>query len=438
MSDLKERLERLSELGAPVGARVIWRRVSKQLATAPEAHVHAVPPPRVRHAPVVVAVSLALVVASLVGGVAVLMRTNSRSHRSVVAGQGPSSTQAALDSEHTQTLLASVDSQRGLEMTDVDQATTQTAVPGPMSLDPCNTCPLVRRGNAVFFARDGRAYVLDDPHSAPRDLGPASFVFGGSDNHAIWTATTSQNSGTVTRLDDRGNRTGGPWTIPDGYRVSLHFLPKEIDGRILLARGPVDSRSLYAWDPRRGGFIRVGDTLFTIDTYYHPGVSAGTLAWVPQNSCRRGLRKCALAISDISTKGITKKQTRTVDPPNDSNGFIGGGAFSPDGRTLSAFVGTTPTHQGPAARLVLVDVASGAVHEVRGGQIAIGESYGFATWDPTGRWLFFGGLQQPLLVHRSGTDDAVALDLPASYTSAALRALPPSGLPTPTTTTTTE
>jgi hypothetical protein len=435
MSELKERLERLSELGTPAGADVIWKRVSHRLATPPEAPTEPDDHRRSRRVSSVVAISLALVVALVVAGVIVLMRTNSRSHPSVAAGQGPSSTQGALDSEHTQTLLASVDSQRGLEITDVDQATTQTLVPGPMSLGPCNTCPLVRRGNAVFFARDGRAYVLDAPHSAPRDLGPASFVFSGSDN-TVWTATTSQNSGTVTRLDDRGNRTGGPWTIPDGYRISLNFLPKEIDGRILLLRGSLNPpHALYAWDPKNGKRVRLGDVLFTVDTYQQPGVSAGTLAWVPQDTCRRGLRQCALTISDLSSQDPAKNKTRTVDPPSDSNGFIGGGAFSPDGRTLAAFVEATPTHQGPAARLVLVDVASGAVRDVRGGQISIGESYGFATWDPTGRWLFFGGFPRPLLVHRNDTDDAVALNLPASYTSAALAAPPPSGLPAPTATT---
>lgn len=440
MSELKERLEHLGELGTSAGADAVWKRVSQRLATPSEARVEPVVRPRSRHAPIVVAVSVALVVALLAAGAVILTRATSPNRPSVVAGPRPSSTQAALESEHTQTRLASIDSQRGVEVTDVDQRTTETVVPGSMTALVCNTCPLVRRGDAVFFARDGRAYILDDLHGSPRDLGPASFVFGGSDNTTVWTATTTQDSGTITRLDDRGNRTGGPWPVPAGYRISLQFLPKELDGRILLARGPIDSGSLYAWDPEGGGFIQVGDARFTVDTYQQPGAAAGTLAWIPQESCQSGLRHCALTITDVSVTDIAKNQTRTVDPPSDSNGFIGGGAFSPDGRTLAAFVLAPATKQGPAARLVLVDVASGALHEVRGGQISIGETYGFATWDPTGRWLFFGGLQQPLRVHRAGTDDAIALNLPANYTSVALATPPPSTPPTtvqtPATTTT--
>jgi PASTA domain len=430
MSELKERLERLGELGTPAGADVIWRRVSHRLAPD-EVGSESIQQRRDRRTPVVVAVSLAVVVALLVAGVVILNRATSGSHPSVVAGPTPSSTQAALDSEHTQTLLASTDTQRGIEVTNVDAGTTETAVPGPMSLVPCNTCPLVRRGDAVFFARDGRAYVLEDPHGSPRDLGPASFVFSGSDNRTVWTATTTRDSGAVSRLDEHGNPTGGPWTIPAGYRISLNFLPKEIAGRILLARGLNPPRVLYAWGPEGGKRMHLGDVLFTVDTYRRPGASEGALAWIPQASCRSGLRRCALTLTNVSAKG-TPTNKRTIDPPGDSNGFIGGGAFSPDGRTLAAFVEATPTQQGPAARLVLVDVASGAVHEVRGGQISIGESYGFANWDSTGRWLFFGGFPEHLLVHRAGTDDAVALNLPASYTSVALAAPPP---PTPATTT---
>jgi len=148
MSEIKERLERLGEVGTPTGADVIWKRVSHRLATPSEARVEPVPRPRVRRAPVVVAVSLALVVAFLVAGAALLTRTTSRSRPSVVAGPTPRSTQAALDYEHTQALLASIDSQRGFEVTDVDTGTNETVVPGPMSL-VCTTCPLPMR-HAIF------------------------------------------------------------------------------------------------------------------------------------------------------------------------------------------------------------------------------------------------------------------------------------------------
>ncbi len=426
MSELKERLEQLADLGTPRGAPAVWKRVSEQLAVRAEIGTEPTKRRRARRSSIVAAVSVSLILGLLVAGVAVLTRTTSRRHPSVVAGAGSASTQAALTSEPTHTLLASIDTQQGMEIADVDAGTAKSVVAGPVNLGPCNTCPVVGRGDSLFFSRDGRAYMADRAGGSAHDLGPANLVFGASDNRSVWVASTSRDSAAVTKLDEHGDRIGGPWTVPAGYHISQQFLPKEIGGRILVLLGPVDSRSLYAWDPAGGGFSRIGDALFVVDTYRHPDASAEALAWVPEASCRSGLRRCSLALTDIASN-----LTRTVDAPRDSNGFIGGGAYSPDGRTLAAFVEAAPTKQGPAARLVLIDTASGAVQEVRGSQIGVGESYGFATWDPTGKWLFFGGFPGNMLVHRVGTDDAVALGLPARYTSVALTAPAASAPATP-------
>ncbi len=404
----------------------MWKRVSEQLAVRAEIGTEPTKRRRARRSSIVAAVSVSLILGLLVAGVAVLTRTTSRRHPSVVAGAGSASTQAALTSEPTHTLLASIDTQQGMEIADVDAGTAKSVVAGPVNLGPCNTCPVVGRGDSLFFSRDGRAYMADRAGGSAHDLGPANLVFGASDNRSVWVASTSRDSAAVTKLDEHGDRIGGPWTVPAGYHISQQFLPKEIGGRILVLLGPVDSRSLYAWDPAGGGFSRIGDALFVVDTYRHPDASAEALAWVPEASCRSGLRRCSLALTDIASN-----LTRTVDAPRDSNGFIGGGAYSPDGRTLAAFVEAAPTKQGPAARLVLIDTASGAVQEVRGSQIGVGESYGFATWDPTGKWLFFGGFPGNMLVHRVGTDDAVALGLPARYTSVALTAPAASAPATP-------
>jgi hypothetical protein len=70
-------------------------------------------------------------------------------------------------------------------------------------------------------------------------------------------------------------------------------------------------------------------------------------------------------------------------------------------------------------RLVLVDVRSGRTTPIDGAAAEFGESYGFATWSPDGRWVFFGGLHG-IYAHRVGTHDAVRLSLPASYSATAV------------------
>jgi hypothetical protein len=74
--------------------------------------------------------------------------------------------------------------------------------------------------------------------------------------------------------------------------------------------------------------------------------------------------------------------------------FLGGGAFSPDGRKLAAFVSAFRPHDWPDAQLVLVDPSTGAVHLIANTIVQIGEPAGWTTWSPTGGELFGGSYRE--------------------------------------------
>jgi Tol biopolymer transport system component len=74
--------------------------------------------------------------------------------------------------------------------------------------------------------------------------------------------------------------------------------------------------------------------------------------------------------------------------------FLGGGAFSPDGRQLAAFVSAYRPHDWPNAQLVLVNPNTGSVQLIANTVIQIGEPAGWATWSPTGSDLFGGSYRE--------------------------------------------
>jgi hypothetical protein len=69
------------------------------------------------------------------------------------------------------------------------------------------------------------------------------------------------------------------------------------------------------------------------------------------------------------------------------HGFARGGAFSPDGTTLALFA---RLDNRDAARLMLVDLATGSARVAREPQLAVGAGIGWAQWVPDGRRLVMG------------------------------------------------
>jgi len=107
------------------------------------------------------------------------------------------------------------------------------------------------------------------------------------------------------------------------------------------------------------------------------GASGDTLVYVHNGQCDSG---CSLTLFDMTAATAT-----LLPAPAGTSGFIGGGAVSPTGDT-AAFV--TVGHASGQAELVIDNVDGVRVIPV---PFDVEEPVGAAAWDPTGRWIVYGG-----------------------------------------------
>src|SRR5262249_47498517 len=97
-----------------------------------------------------------------------------------------------------------------------------------------------------------------------------------------------------------------------------------------------------------------------------------------------------LQIIDTAT-GRTTPITVNGDAPR----TIGGGAFSPDGKTIAAFLNASTSDVGGVAggriaQVMLVDAGTGVGRVIKHQPVEFGEEYAWATWAPDGSRVFFG------------------------------------------------
>jgi hypothetical protein len=266
------------------------------------------------------------------------------------------------------------------------------------------TASLVALDGGIFWARssvptpDQTVDPIPDPTVERYDLatgtvtmlGPGNQVFASPDRSRVYVAT---GRGGLSEFTSRGLPTGQTLQIPSGWFLADSSLlgdpsPVIVDG-ILVESAPVQiSKSplaLAIWDPATGHVRRLGYVWKVIATYTKPGARSSLIAWTPA-SCER-VPNCPLEITDSATL-----LTRSVYSPF-GHGFEWGGAFSPDGSVLAAFV---PGSFGlsPTARLVLI-TGAGKIHLVPGTTINNGDSLAWAAWYPDSQHLIVGGVGSP-------------------------------------------
>ncbi len=281
----------------------------------------------------------------------------------------------------------------------------------------CGTCPILRVGRSLFVGDDNGLQRLDGSGNPTRRIAEGDIVFRSTRDDELFVATRSRLAplgADVTLIDLNGTVLDGPWQLPAGYELTN---PPRATSRGILVQSPPNTfpHSFALWDPRTGAVAPAfgeGGTL--IDTFTSPDHSL--VAWT-NNGCATDA--CELFITDIETG-----KTKEISAPKGDVGFLGGGAFSPDGSRLAVFAILDRGDVGGDAggrrmELVIVDVASSDATRVSRSEDEFGETYGFATWSPNGQWLFFGGIRQ-VHAHRLGTPDAVALELPAEYSTVAV------------------
>jgi len=275
---------------------------------------------------------------------------------------------------------------------------------------------LVAIGGRVYFFRRGgpdvsaanggtRIAALDIGSGRVRSLGAGINLTTTTDGRDLL------DSSHLVTLSPTGARLSSEWTVPSGYTLntyaSQHPLAAVAGGIAIESAHPSPTSGTYGlaiWYPSRGTIRVLGHDAFVIGSYTRPGSNHSLLAWIDGSGAGADVNR--LAITDTATM-----TTRLVSSPlggvfssavsqygsdvaEFGSNFLGGGAFSPDGRQLAAFVSAFRPHDWPNVQLVLVNPNTGSVQLIANTLIQIGEPAGWATWSPTGSDLFGGSYRE--------------------------------------------
>ena len=269
----------------------------------------------------------------------------------------------------------------------------------------------IERGIPDVFAPSGgnRIAELDAGSGRVRVLGAGLNFTTTTDGRDLLVALDSRH---LVELSPSGARLSPVWTVPSGYTLNTyafqHPLAAVAGGIAVESARPASPTSgayvLAIWYPTRGTIRVLGHDAFVIGSYTRPGANHSLLAWIDGSG--NGVDVNRLAITDTATM-----RTRLVSNPQSGmfssavpqygsavmefgGNFLGGGAFSPDGRQLAAFVSAFRPHDWPDAQLVLVNPNTGSVQLIANTVVQIGEPEGWAIWSPTGSDLFGGSYRE--------------------------------------------
>jgi hypothetical protein len=268
----------------------------------------------------------------------------------------------------------------------VDAAGGVTRTVRPRGLAKCGPRMYVRGGRLVYvgYTRNASvAWALDPRRGrSPTRLGSAHEVIPSATPGRVWLAKVPRCrnvnrlrmlhevtvSGRITRRVRA--RVPGVGLIAPLHRGLLLFGPS--GG--LVAWNPGSRRVL--WRERRAFALAAGDEL---------------VAWCLSHGCRE------IRITDLASGRVR----RVAPPAGLSFRSTFEGALSPAGAWLA--VSAT---SGNAARLTLVDTATGRAHTVPGSRID--RDFRQVAWSPGG-WVFWSAGHGTLMAYRPGTDRAVTL-----------------------------
>jgi hypothetical protein len=256
--------------------------------------------------------------------------------------------------------------------------------------------PLVRAGERVYWVDPAGSFVpsvghwsqlvryLDLATGKIATAGPGQTVFLSADGRYL---LMSQTSTSMTQTPVAG---GTPraltlppgWYLPGGDGLADMFSGAGLataNGILVQAKQSPDPGGMVIglWNPAGHRITVIGRARTVIGAYTPPGAGHTLLAWLPAGCTGN----CPVRITDTATMAV-----RSVRSPL-SHGFVMGGAFSPDGTQLALFglVGRCA-----AARLELLNLATGTVRIAWEPQLALGAGIGWARWLPDGRRLVIG------------------------------------------------
>ena len=257
--------------------------------------------------------------------------------------------------------------------------------------------PVEVSGGGVFL-QGGRAYFVASGNSAmPVALGLADRLF-----KMPWPDVVGVQHGlgpgpvSVQFVSTAGASSANSpdWRLPAGYQ------PLTLAGSGLLVQD--EGGQLRTWSLAGGQLGPIlGRASSVID------IHLDEVAWRSVTGCHDG--ECPLHLTDASS-GVD----RLVSPPPSHVGFLDGGAFSPDGASLAAFL-SVPHDRSHSAQLVLIDASVPSnISAVADSMVPVGEPAGMAAWTPDSTLVVFCGITGPMHAYLPGDARAVMLNIPAS------------------------
>ena len=264
--------------------------------------------------------------------------------------------------------------------------------PASRALAAASSAPVQTSDGAVFLSA-GQAYFLSAPFgSSPRALVPADQIFP-----MVWPGVIGVgrhlSSGAVqinfVELDGQSSLDTTLGTLPAGYQPVAQSL----------AVGP--GGDLRTWDAAIVGVVELGPSLGRASSVI--GVSGTTFAWLGTTGCVSD-GECPLLVSANETA-----PGQLIPAPAGHAGYLPGGALSPAGDMIAAFIaGSRHT-----AQLAIIDLANAST-DILPGSVPAGAGELSADWSPDGTLVVFAGSNGILHVYPLNDGKTAALKVKVS------------------------
>jgi hypothetical protein len=261
--------------------------------------------------------------------------------------------------------------------------------------------PLVSGGGVLVYIHGGRAYRTSGTGAArPVNLGLASLqdaeastIFP-ADGGGIGIELAPLGRPATVRFmtADGGTLTpASKRTLPSGANVVA-----EVPRGLLIETHGSFSDPILGISSLRLSILEAHTSVFLGVASAVIGIHGASVAWTTCPAPRSS--NCALHVIDTSSG-----DARTIPPLAAYSGYAqSGGAFSPNGRMLAAFVPSRRPGGAMVLHLVVENVATGVVSVVAPAVPADARLVGTATWSADGHWLYFGGVSGRLHAEEIG------------------------------------
>lgn len=238
----------------------------------------------------------------------------------------------------------------------------------------------VLRGETVAFASGGSVFTAGLGRPGLLEHQPGIAVFSGPGG-AIGVVGSPEGAYRRVGYVDAGGRPvdppKAPLRLPAGVSPVAGMPAGLLGAALMVAPTPfVDLKPVVR--------LRLYSTGASIDIGTVSAVVAASSRTVAVVVCAGDGSDCHMALVDP-----VRRRSRQVDFPAGYREFAPlEGAFSPDGRTLAAFLVTPGPDGRSGLRAVLIDVATGR-SEIVGPALPVAATSTQASWSGDGRWLFF-------------------------------------------------